>query len=1159
MTHPRSHVVLAFFLVAAGSPAAVPWHPPFYLGNGGYWRQRVALTLTNPAAEPVAGEPVSLALPGLEGARVESLRACRADGIELLYDLRDARGHPKRRGTLAAGDVLRLPAECAGRGTATLFVYAGNPLAGAVPEFLPGGFVNGGFESGDDSPAGWERAHEDDRHRLAWDESGGRGNSRAVRAEVEPGAPASWVQWQQSALPVKAGRRYAVRGWVRAEDVRGTAGWYVHVHGERPQLINQTLNAGQGTFGWKQVATSFVAPTNARTATLGTVLHGTGRAWFDDAAFVETDGPAALPVSAGALERLALDTGDPVFPEQGSDFLNRAEIVVRNVDTQPVAPALVRVNLGAALARLPGVPRNTPVRVRSGAGHGPPAYRLASEGDLLIAVDLPPRSERRFHIGFPPAATPGAATVSPDESRLLESPANLATNASFEHGTPAPDGFTPPRFAGATRGSAGFSSDARFGGRSLEMTVRDNPRAEWVGWHSAPIAVKPGASYLLSGWLKGVGLKASATLHAHFHDARGALCASGAMTSTGPAISGDADWSPTRGFLVAPPDAATIRLHLTLSTEGTLRHDGLILCEVLDGHLERVFSAAAGAPPPGAPLHVWEVNPLVKVFPDTPPQTASRGVRVELGRNEFEPVQLAVREPFGVAVRGIALVVSPLTNRAGAALPPVKTERVGFVPVDHPSGYYRTDVPEWCRKVPRGSGATDGWAGEWPDPLVPCDQFDLAPHRTQPLWLTVRTPHHAEPGEYLGTITLRTPNTPALTLPLSVQVLPFTLPHQTRLRAIYDFRRGPGGWHGPDGASDPERAKWLRFIAEHRLGIDGIEPPPKFALRDGQVTMDAAGFDATARLCFDELGMNVSYTPWFFYMFGWAYPPKKLFGFEPFTPEWTRAFRQAYQLFTDHLREKGWHDKFVYYISDEPHFHHPFVVDQMSRLCALIHSVDRQIPVYSSTWRHCAPWDDALDLWGVGQYGCFPVAEMRRLRQAGKQIWFTCDGQQATDTPYLATERMLPYYCWKYGATGFEFWGISWWTHNPWTLGWHQYIRQSDDGKRHYWIRYPNGDGYLAYPGQPVGVDGPVSTIRLEQVREGLEDFEVLTLLAQAAAKARAKGQPTDAADHALAMAHDLVTIPNTGGLRSTAILPDPDRLPAARRAVNAALAALMR
>jgi hypothetical protein len=76
-------------------------------------------------------------------------------------------------------------------------------------------------------------------------------------------------------------------------------------------------------------------------------------------------------------------------------------------------------------------------------------------------------------------------------------------------------------------------------------------------------------------------------------------------------------------------------------------------------------------------------------------------------------------------------------------------------------------------------------------------------------------------------------------------------------------------------------------------------------------------------------------------------------------------------------------------------------------------------------------------------------------------------------------------------------------------------------------------------------------------VREGLEDYEALMLLVQRMESAKQTGQSIATAERALQMAKDLVTIPNAGGLRSTEILPDPDRLPAIRKAVNAALSEL--
>ena len=1002
-------VLLAFLLLAPAAAAAVPWQHSLCLANGGYWRQRAPVTITNGSADSVAGEPLGLSIRGLAGARVESLRVCRADGVELLFDLRDAHGLAKRAGELSAEDKLIVPVECPAHTATTLFVYAANSEAWAVPDFLPANSA---------------------------DHAGGPGS-------------------------------------------------------------------------------------------------------------------AGLGVSVGEVERLEIRPAGPLTRNLGPDWRNWAEVRVRRFSEEAGSRALVRVNLSEVLARLPGVSWDSAARVASSNGAELTSYGLGRGAELLFSASLLPMTEELFQVGFRPGSQLDAAAALEDYGRLLASSANLAPNGSFESGSDGPDQWLKPANGGPHRVTAGFSSDARFGRRSLELTALENAKGDWLGWNSPEIPVKPGATYLLSGWLKGVRLKSWAAIHAHFHDAQGALAKSGAMVSTQPTVSGDSEWVRSSGFFQAPPDAASLQLHLTMNTEGTLRHDGIVLCEVVDGEVGRAHSAAAQAAGPG--LQVWEVNPLVKVFPDTPPQAQAGAVSVELARSEYQAFQLALRIAAGTTTR-LGISVSALESQGGGELPPVKVERVGYVPVDHPSAYYSSEAPEWRRKVPTGAGATDGWAGWWPDPLAPGSSLDLSPGQTQPVWFTVHAPKPAAPGQYRAEVTLSVGGGNSLKIPLTVQVLPFTLPDQGRLRVIFDFRFGPGGGFGGGADSMEDYRKWLRFIAEHRLGIDGIHPPPTFNYHEGKVTMDAAEFDEMARFCFDELGMNVAYTPQFFYMFGWAYPPKKLFGLDPLTPEWAAALQQAYRLFTEHVRQKGWHDKFVYYVSDEPHFQHDFVVEQMKKLCALVHEVDRTIPIYSSTWRHCAAWDESLDLWGIGQYGSFPVQEMERLQRAGKQMWFTCDGQMATDTPFLATERLLPYYCFKYGVRGFEFWGLAWWTYNPWHVGWHQFIRQSDEGKDYYWVRYPNGDGFLTYPGKPVGLDGPASTIRLEQIRQGLEDYEALALLAELAAKAKQAGRPAPAAERALAMARDLVTIPNAGGLRSTEILPNPDRIPAIRKAVNAAL-----
>src|ERR1035441_2626819 len=115
MTRSTLAGTLAFSLLVRAAAAAVPWQHALYLANGGYWPQRVPVTTTNGLAEPVVGEPLALLLPALAGARVESLRVCRADGVELLFDLRDARGLAKRIGNLSAEDRLIVPVQGKGR------------------------------------------------------------------------------------------------------------------------------------------------------------------------------------------------------------------------------------------------------------------------------------------------------------------------------------------------------------------------------------------------------------------------------------------------------------------------------------------------------------------------------------------------------------------------------------------------------------------------------------------------------------------------------------------------------------------------------------------------------------------------------------------------------------------------------------------------------------------------------------------------------------------------------------------------------------------------------------------------------------------------------------------------------------------------------------
>jgi hypothetical protein len=694
------------------------------------------------------------------------------------------------------------------------------------------------------------------------------------------------------------------------------------------------------------------------------------------------------------------------------------------------------------------------------------------------------------------------------------------------------------RFTGSTSSCA--PRITQDGGPVLEFELPDSERGRWIGWVSDDIPIRPGTRYVLGGQIRATGEAAGAVIHAHIFCTGAAPRTVFLSTSPGAQEEG---WVTTLADVRAPLNARAMRLHLTSSRAGHLWHRGVFLVEAVPGE---VLTLAAHDGYTGPDPHLWVVHPLVKVFPDDPPPKAAiTGLSVRVARGETEALQVVVYA--GAKPRRVAVSVGGWSaENVAARTPTARVARVGYVPVDAPSEYYRWEGPFWARPKPTNRrGATDGWAGWWPDPLWPQSTGSVAAGQNQPFWILVDVPPQTPAGRFRAQLRIAVDGVERV-VPLDVDVIAVDLPRRPSLIALFDLRRGHRDFG--TGMMEPgteARRQWLRFLAEHRLGVDSIRPAPKFELRGDRVYVDLTNYEAEARYCFAELDMRAAYLPQFFYEFGWAYRPKSRWGLEPFDPAHVAAVQECARQFAQWARAHGWHDRFIHYISDEPHFRHDHVVEQMRRLCQLYHDSGAGFPIYSSTWRYCPAWSDSLDIWGIGQYGCFPVEAIREVQQKGRQVLFTGDGQLALDTPYLAIERLWPYYCFRYGAIGFEFWGVSWWTWNPWQFGWHPFIRQSDDGQRWYYVRYPNGDGYLAYPGEAVGLQGPISSVRLEQVREGLEDYELLRLLQQ---RVGTRGHP------ALDQARALVTIPNAGGLRSLSILPEPDRVLKVRSEVLEAL-----
>lgn len=1163
--------IALLFLSVTHSAATPDWHTSLYLGNGGIWTKRIQVVVHNGMNRAVAGAPADITIgngageANLVGANAEDVRVCNTSGTELLYAIHAPDGSPVTQGPIPDNSVLTLPVDCAAGADALYFVYFENPDAWMVPDVLESSLTvrNSSMEAGSGAIAtGWVNDSGDALHQSLRVAGAANTGTYCLRTTVTAGASPSWISTRQGNTYIIGGATYTLRAWVKAENVQGDAGWYIHVGDQtNPMIVNQIAGAGGGSYGWKQVTLQFTAPTNADRADLGTVLWGTGTAWFDDVTLT-CNTPALFSSQAAQPETLQIQANPASWydPNPNDDIIwgYRMPVAIVNPSSTQAMKSLVRVDLKAVFTQFGGKINLNSVRVVGGSGM---ASFFLIGNSVLFQAQVSPRTIGTYYVYL--SSDPRIQSLAGrDYAGLLASPYNLVLNPSFDTGQTMPDYWT---YSSADPTTKGRVQPGLFGTACVVNAVPHGTPLGWPGWHQ-DIPVEASTTYLYAAWAKCQDITdGSVRIYAHHRNALGELCQTKQFADAGPDISGTCNWTLMSGIVAMPPDCTTFQLHLTMNATGTLWHDGVVLAKTID----TIPSGLEVKPSSPFMFSAWAVNPIKKVFPDDMPASNGALLSVSAARNEKESLRIAVRS--SQTLHNLRILVDPPTNPAGRQLLGTKVGAVGYVPIDYPSGYFTDNSPAWYRKYPTGGASSDGWPGFWPDPIIPIPIVNLEANVTQPIWITVPVSKTATPGTYKGRIRFMTGTKLLREMYFTIRVWKFALPDESHLPAIYDVRLG-SQWDVPGKTTQQVTQDVWRLMAENRICPDIITPDPAISYRNGIVIADFTAFDAAADYYLNTLHFPHFYTPWYFYCFGWGNPPGVMFdeapyaGTYPYTgadrsqlrAEFRAAYKACLKAYWDHLKAKGWDKKCVLYLSDEPFYSQPEILTQMKALCTMVHEVDPTIPIYVSTWQYIPEWAGYIDVPGIGHSGQVPPSIMQQILAGSGRLRFTTDGQMCTDTPYLAFERLMPYYCFSYGVEGYEFWGATWLTYNPYEFGWHAYIYQSDTPTNAYWVRYPNGDGYLIYPGGSIGSSLPVSSIRLEQAREGVEDYEYLYLLSSLIKSAKAAGKNTATAEAALVRARNLVSIPNADGRYSTLILKDPNAVISTKQAVGAAIEGLM-
>ena len=198
-----------------------------------------------------------------------------------------------------------------------------------------------------------------------------------------------------------------------------------------------------------------------------------------------------------------------------------------------------------------------------------------------------------------------------------------------------------------------------------------------------------------------------------------------------------------------------------------------------------------------------------------------------------------------------------------------------------------------------------------------------------------------------------------------------------------------------------------------------------------------------------------------------------------------------------HLQEKGLVGHYVQHILDEAHGGEP---PYYKRYAALVRKNMPGVKTIDAIDQPASPVAADCDIW-VPVLGRFDdhLAEIRKHVGQGGGAWFyTCVFPQGRylnrfiDYPLLKT-RLLHWFNFRHDLGGYLHWGGNFWDGDPYQNT-EVVINAGHD-------LLPPGDAFITYPWREK--NSLRSSIRLEAMREGIEDYELLRV-AEAKDPARA-------------------------------------------------------
>ena len=362
----------------------------------------------------------------------------------------------------------------------------------------------------------------------------------------------------------------------------------------------------------------------------------------------------------------------------------------------------------------------------------------------------------------------------------------------------------------------------------------------------------------------------------------------------------------------------------------------------------------------------------------------------------------------------------------------------------------------------------------------------------QALWIEIYLDKNLRAGNYNGVVTV-TADDQKREIPVELELFDFTLPDQNSMQVmVYYESLQPKLYQGRD-----LDAEYHRFA--HRQRVELVTAYDEAAVEAARGRFDGKDFSKASN--YEGPGQNV----------GNQIIPLTFYGPGKDFDERASAWRKADEWIS--FLKKNFPEAITFlYLPDEPGRSQYNYIRQLADNVHSNPGPGKALPTFV-TKHYVKELDGAIDIWDTGPLG-YDIKRAEEERRLGHRYWIYNGGRPAAgaiviDSP--ATDpRATMWACFKHGVDNYFFWHGVHWQHNRQKVGerkqnvWENPITFDNRGQPNKPIAdqgYINGDGVLMYPGedkihpeQDRGIEGPISTIQLANLRRGAQDYIYLTL-----------------------------------------------------------------